>query len=165
MLNHFCLHIHHLYSMFHFFRHFQYIPYSRTLKKLLELNRTYRVDQKFGNNLFCWIESQLMEGAKNFWAQMSSYTNITHSTKTMLVSFWSFWMYLSFEPKNFWLLPSADSQFNKIERSRTYGLPCKLKIVAYHDISWSLLYSFWFDGWSRQKWLWQLLRSALFKGL
>ena len=38
-------------------------------------------------------------------------------------------MYLSFEPKNFWLLLSADSQFNKIERFRTYGLPCNSKRV------------------------------------
>ena len=36
-------------------------------------------------------------------------------------------MYLLFEPKIVSLLPSADSQFNKIKRSRTYGLPCKEK--------------------------------------
>ena len=73
---------------------------------------------------------------------MSSYINITHSTKTMLMSFWSFWMYLSFEPKSFWLLLSADSQFNKIERSRTYGLPCKSKDNVRTTPLWEKVFEF-----------------------
>ena len=44
---------------------------------------------------------------------MSPNTNVTHSTKAKLVSFWSFGMYLSFEPKRISLRQSADSQSTK----------------------------------------------------
>ena len=36
---------------------------------------------------------------------------------------------MTFEPKSCWLLPSADSQFNKIDCSRTFGLPCKCGLI------------------------------------
>ena len=44
---------------------------------------------------------------------MSPNTNVTHSIKARLVSFWSFGMYLSFEPKKNSLRQSADSQSTK----------------------------------------------------
>ena len=60
-----------------------------------------------------------------FITYMSSFTNIAHSTKAILVSFWSSWMYLSFEHKKMFAPFISWLVINKIERSRTYGLPCR----------------------------------------
>ena len=60
---------------------------------------------------------------------MSPNTNVTHGIKAKLVSFWSFGMYLSFEPKKF---PPSISwlTINKIQRLRTNGRPCN------HGLFW-----------------------------
>ena len=49
---------------------------------------------------------------------MSPNTNVTHGIKAKLVSFWSFEMYLSFEPKKISFRQSADSQSTKYSVSK-----------------------------------------------
>ena len=49
---------------------------------------------------------------------MSPNTNVTHGIKVRLVSFWSFGIYLSFEPKKNSLRQSADSQSTKYSVSK-----------------------------------------------
>ena len=80
---------------------------------------TYFSRLRFFKNILLYMSSRLskLRSVHMYVMPWTVYFGWICSTKTMLVSFWSFWMYLSFEPKNFWLLLSAYSQFNKIERS------------------------------------------------
>ena len=61
---------------------------------------------------------------------MSANTNVTHGIKARLMSFWSFGMYLSFEPKKNSFRQSADSQSTKYSVSELMVDPVYVKRVS-----------------------------------
>ena len=75
---------------------------------------------------------------------MSLNTNVTHSTKAKLVSFWSFGLYLSFEPKKCSLRQSADSQSTKYSVSELMVDPVrKVNLVSSFPQNLSHVWRIW----------------------